>query len=139
MLNITGRMDLTCRTDDRSVTDTSDRTRQDQSSAVGMETTCAYGGSSFYNPNVTNLPSGSGMTTSMDITCAVGNSRMGPSASSGLRLTWAAPTRIDSEGEDGQTKQDDDDCDSASFDGGATATIKFRKEIHCCFSCIEIM
>jgi hypothetical protein len=65
----------------------------------------------------------------MDITCATVDSRAGQSASSGLRIAFTDRAVPDEDGErdkesgGGGVHYDD----NVSFDGGATATMKFRQ------------
>ena len=126
-------MDMTCRGDPNT-------------SVGGMDTTCRGGGTSFAAMDITSEQNDASMAiggavggqslASMELTYAAASSSrsgggVGQSATSGLTITYIAEPAASCGGNrNGQRFNVDDEdnyYDNASFDGGATATVKFRQ------------
>ena len=149
MLDMTGQMDMTCRGgSNTSFAAGMDMTcRGDPNTSVGgMDTTCRGGGTSFAAMDITSEQNDASMAiggavggqswASMELTYAAASSSrsgggVGQSATSGLTITYIAEPAASCGGNrNGQRFNVDDEdnyYDNASFDGGATATVKFRQ------------
>jgi hypothetical protein len=146
VLDTTGRMDLTCRgvpsssaLDDDYAMDMTRHGDATMDMTVGGGGGLSGGGGlggGTYLAGLGGLGGGGGLgdnrtylhSSGMDITCATVDNRTGQSASSGLRIAFTDRAVFpDADGERDKESGGGHYDDNVSFDGGATATMKFRQ------------